>query len=422
MTFSELNLIEPLLQAIAEKGYTEPTPIQRQAIPHVLAGHDLVGCAQTGTGKTAAFVLPLMQRMVVDGLPAEGGPRKIRTLILTPTRELAAQIDSCCRDYGTHLPLRHGVIFGGVSQLPQKQMLREGVDLLIATPGRLLDMLFQRVITLDDLRYFVLDEADRMLDMGFILDIRRLMYHIPDQRQTLFFSATMPDSILRLAESIVRFPHRVSVAPPASTVDTITQRVIAAEKEEKRELLTSILRERSTGSVLVFSRTKHGADRIAKILNRAGIGALAIHGDKSQGAREKAMNGFRDGTCRVLIATDLASRGIDIAELPLVINYDLPREAETYVHRIGRTGRAGAAGEAISFCSEEERPLLADIMKLTGLRLVKEEESGTALLVKPKPEIAHKPEHENNRKQHAPRTQTSRRKNRHFRHKPKGGN
>ncbi|WP_300797524.1 DEAD/DEAH box helicase, partial [uncultured Alistipes sp.] len=376
MTFQELNLTEPLLRAVTEKGYQTPTPIQQQAIPPALAGRDLLGCAQTGTGKTAAFTLPILQHLAA--VPVRGR-RPIRALVLTPTRELAIQIDDCCRDYARHTAVRHAVVFGGVSQRPQVEELARGVDLLIATPGRLLDLIGQGFISLDAVRHFVLDEADRMLDMGFIHDIRRILPLLPARRQTLFFSATMPPEIERLAATILHDPVHITVTPPASVVETIRQQVLFVEKADKRERLTELLRERSEESVLVFSRTKHGADRIARQLTRAGIEARAIHGDKSQGARERALGDFRTGACRVLIATDIAARGIDIRELPLVVNFDLPEVAETYVHRIGRTGRAGSAGQALSFCATEERELLDAILKLTGLTLA-EQPDGTALL------------------------------------------
>ena len=385
MTFDELNLTEPILRAVVEKGYTVPTPIQQQAIPPALDGRDLIGCAQTGTGKTAAFTLPILQLLAAERVR---GRRPVRALVLTPTRELAIQIDECCRDYARYTELRHAVIFGGVNQRPQVDALQRGVDLLIATPGRLLDLIGQGLLTLAEVRYFVLDEADRMLDMGFIHDIRRILPMLPPKRQTLFFSATMPDEIRRLTTTILHDPVTVTVTPPASVVDTIRQTLFFAEKAEKRELLIRLLRGRSEESVLVFSRTKHGADRIARILTKAGIEARAIHGDKSQGARERAMNDFRSGRCRVLIATDIAARGIDISELPLVINYDLPEVPETYVHRIGRTGRAGCEGSAIAFCSEEERPLLRDIEKLTGLVLSATDDEGEYMLEKGVPAAA----------------------------------
>ena len=295
MTFQELNLIEPLKRAVAEKGYTTPTPIQQQAIPPALEGRDLMGCAQTGTGKTAAFTLPILQLLAAE--PRTKGRRTIKALVLTPTRELAAQIDECCRDYARYTDIRHCVIFGGVNQRPQVDALQRGIDLLVATPGRLLDLIGQGYVSLADIRFFVLDEADRMLDMGFIHDIRRILPLLPRERQTLFFSATMPDDIVKLANTMLRNPAHVTVTPPASVVETIRQSVLFAEKAEKRTLLASLLRERPESSVLVFSRTKHGADRIARILTKAGIEGRAIHGDKSQGARERAMNDFRSGAC-----------------------------------------------------------------------------------------------------------------------------
>ena len=367
MKFQDLRLSEPLLRAIGEKGYTDPTPIQQQAIPPVLEGRDLQGCAQTGTGKTAAFTLPMLQLLAAD--PAPKGRRPIRALVLTPTRELAIQIDECCRDYARYTPIRHCVIFGGVNQRPQVDALQKGVDLLVATPGRLLDLIGQGYVTLDTIRFFVLDEADRMLDMGFIHDIRRILPLLPERRQTLFFSATMPESIAALAAKILRNPVLVTVTPPASVVETIAQTVHFAEKAEKSQLLIDLLSASDAQQVLVFSRTKHGADKLAKILNRAGIRSCAIHGNKSQNARVKAMNDFKSGECRVMIATDIAARGIDIDQLPLVINYELPEVAETYVHRIGRTGRAGHEGAAWSFCSEDEFEYLCDIQKLTGLTI-----------------------------------------------------
>ena len=367
MKFQDLRLSEPLLRAIGEKGYTDPTPIQQQAIPPVLEGRDLQGCAQTGTGKTAAFTLPMLQLLAAE--PAPKGRRPIRALVLTPTRELAIQIDECCRDYARYTPIRHCVIFGGVNQRPQVDALQKGVDLLVATPGRLLDLIGQGYVTLDTIRFFVLDEADRMLDMGFIHDIRRILPLLPERRQTLFFSATMPESIAALAAKILRNPVLVTVTPPASVVETIAQTVHFAEKAEKSQLLIDLLSASDAQQVLVFSRTKHGADKLAKILNRAGIRSCAIHGNKSQNARVKAMNDFKSGECRVMIATDIAARGIDIDQLPLVINYEPPEVAETYVHRIGRTGRAGHEGAAWSFCSEDEFEYLCDIQKLTGLTI-----------------------------------------------------
>ena len=367
MKFQDLRLSEPLLRAIGEKGYTDPTPIQQQAIPPVLEGRDLQGCAQTGTGKTAAFTLPMLQLLAAE--PAPKGRLPIRALVLTPTRALATQIDECCPDYARDTPIRHSAIFARVHQRPQGDALQKGVDLLVATPGRLLDLIGQGYVTLDTIRFFVLDEADRMLDMGFIHDIRRILPLLPERRQTLFFSATMPESIAALAAKILRNPVLVTVTPPASVVETIAQTVHFAEKAEKSQLLIDLLSASDAQQVLVFSRTKHGADKLAKILNRAGIRSCAIHGNKSQNARVKAMNDFKSGECRVMIATDIAARGIDIDQLPLVINYELPEVAETYVHRIGRTGRAGHEGAAWSFCSEDEFEYLCDIQKLTGLTI-----------------------------------------------------
>ena len=367
MNFQELNLPNALLRALRDKEYERPTPIQMQAIPAALEGRDILGTAQTGTGKTAAFALPVLANLLRR--PPVGRGRPIRALILTPTRELALQIDESLGDYAKYTPLRTCVVFGGVNQRPQIDCLKRGVDVLTATPGRLLDLIGQGHISLKQIEFFVLDEADRMLDMGFIHDIRRLLPLLPGQRQTLLFSATMPKTIERLAADLLNDPVRVAVEPVASVVDTIEQRLCYVEKPEKKQALISALKENDGRSVLVFSRTKHGADRIARIVSKAGIGCDAIHGDKSQGARERAMNDFRSGACRVLIATDIAARGIDISELPLVINYDLPEVPETYVHRIGRTGRAGRDGQAITFCASDERPMLADIQKLTGKKL-----------------------------------------------------
>ena len=367
MTFKDLNITESILKAIQEKGYTVPTPIQEKAIPAALAGHDVLGCAQTGTGKTASFAIPIIQRIVLE---KESGKRKgIQALILTPTRELALQISECIQDYAKNTRIRHGVIFGGVNQHPQMDMLRKGIDILVATPGRLLDLMNQGYIHLSTVRYFVLDEADRMLDMGFIHDIKRILPNLPKDKQTLFFSATMPDTLVSLMNSLLKNPVKISVTPKSSTVSAIEQTVYFVEKKEKSQLLISILQESKGQSVLVFSRTKHNADKIVKVLGKAGIGSQAIHGNKSQAARQLALNNFKSGKTRVMIATDIASRGIDISELPLVINYDLPDVPETYVHRIGRTGRAGNAGTALSFCSQEERKLINDIQKLPGKRL-----------------------------------------------------
>ena len=365
MTFQDLPLQPAILKAVAEAGYTSPSPIQAGAIPPVLAGRDLLGCAQTGTGKTAAFALPILQN-----LSAQTPQRPcIRALILTPTRELALQIGDSFSAYGKHLKLRHTVIFGGVGQQPQVEALRRGVDILIACPGRLNDLIGQRLIDLSGIEIFVLDEADRMLDMGFIHDVKKVIAKLPRRRQTLLFSATMPKEIEELADSLLHDPAVVKVDPVSSTVDRIDQKLYFVEKKQKIELLAYLLQDKSIVNALVFSRTKHGADRIARLLNKAGITAAAIHGNKSQTARVNALEGFKAGKTRVLVATDIAARGIDISELSHVFNYDLPEVSETYVHRIGRTARAGADGVAISFCSTEEREYLAGIEKLNRKKI-----------------------------------------------------
>ena len=367
MTFKELNISEPVLKALSSKKYENPTPIQVQAIPIALGGHDLLGIAQTGTGKTAAFAIPIIQQL---NRPQERNQRcEIKALILTPTRELAIQIDECFRDYARYTNLRHAVIFGGVNQRPQVDKLKKGVDILIATPGRLLDLIGQKHLTLNHIRHFVLDEADRMLDMGFIHDVRRLLPMLPNHRQTLFFSATMPAAIAKLSKEILHKPERVEVTPTASVVDTIEQQLYFVEKPQKSALLLSLLEKENDKSALVFSRTKHGADRIAKTLKKKGIDCESIHGDKAQNARQRALSDFKSGKIRVIVATDIAARGIDIANLEMVINYDLPDVAETYVHRIGRTGRAGNSGVALTFCAQEEHAMVNDIQKLTGKRL-----------------------------------------------------
>ena len=365
MTFQNLPLQPAILKAVAEAGYTNPSPIQAGAIPPVLAGRDLLGCAQTGTGKTAAFALPILQN-----LSAQTPQRPcIRALILTPTRELALQIGDSFSAYGKHLKLRHTVIFGGVGQQPQVEALRRGVDILIACPGRLNDLIGQRLIDLSGIEIFVLDEADRMLDMGFVHDVKKVIAKLPRRRQTLLFSATMPKEIEELADSLLHDPAVVKVDPVSSTVDRIDQKLYFVEKKQKIELLAYLLQDKSIVNALVFSRTKHGADRIARLLNKAGITAAAIHGNKSQTARVNALEGFKAGKTRVLVATDIAARGIDISELSHVFNYDLPEVPETYVHRIGRTARAGADGVAISFCSTEEREYLAGIEKLNRKKI-----------------------------------------------------
>ncbi|HTN20053.1 MAG TPA: DEAD/DEAH box helicase [Pelobium sp.] len=363
MTFSELELIEPIQKALSTQGYTKPTPIQAQAIPLLLQEKDLLGCAQTGTGKTAAFAIPILQLLHQQG-PQQKGSRKIKALIVTPTRELAIQIGESFADYGKNLHLTHTVIFGGVGQKAQTDVLQRGVDILVATPGRLLDLINQRFITLRDINFFVLDEADRMLDMGFIHDVKKLIALLPARRQSLFFSATMPPAITKLANTILNNPVRVEVTPVSSTADTINQFLYYVDKNNKNALLLHILENKAIKTALVFTRTKHGADKVVKVLNAKGIKAAAIHGNKSQNARQNALAQFKDQTLRVLVATDIAARGIDIDELAYVINYEIPNIAETYVHRIGRTGRAGANGTAFSFCDAEEKEYLKDIHKL----------------------------------------------------------
>ncbi len=366
-SFTELNLIKPLLLALEKKGYQEPTPIQAQAIPPVLAGEDLMGCAQTGTGKTASFVIPILQRLTEQG-PSKLRP-KIKVLILTPTRELAIQIQESIENYGAFLHLKSAVIYGGVNQFSQVNQLRAGVDILTATPGRLLDLIGQRIISLKDIEVFVLDEADRMLDMGFIHDVRRVIALLPTERQSLFFSATMPDDIVRLANQILKDPVSISVTPPATTAETITQSLYYVDRSNKYHLLVDVLQQQIDDSVLVFSRTKHGADKLVKILHKRNITAAAIHGDKSQNARQKALAQFKAREIKVLIATDIAARGIDISALKYVINYDIPNIPESYVHRIGRSGRAGASGVAISFADFDEIPFIKDIEKTIGMKI-----------------------------------------------------
>ena len=362
MTFSNLKLIKPLVLALDKKGYTEPTPIQEQAIPHILAGKDIFGCAQTGTGKTAAFALPILQ--LLDAKKDLTKPRTIKALILAPTRELASQISENFLAYGYNLGISHCTIFGGVSQLSQTTALKRGVDVLVATPGRLLDLINQGYVKLHNVEYFVLDEADRMLDMGFINDIKKLITKLPTKRQTLFFSATAAPDIMKLANTILKDPISVAVTPVSSTASLVTQTVYYVKKENKRLLLKHVLSNDKIEHALVFTRTKRGADKVAKDLNAMGVSAEAIHGNKSQGARERALKGFKNRTIRILVATDIASRGIDVDKLSHVINYEIPEQAETYVHRIGRTGRAGESGVAMSFCTNEEMPYLKDINKL----------------------------------------------------------
>ncbi len=365
MPFNNLNIIEPIVRALKTEGYTKPTPIQEQAIPLLLERKDLLGCAQTGTGKTAAFAIPILQ-LLYEEKSEERTPRKIKALILTPTRELAIQIDESFAAYGKHTGLRHTVIFGGVSQHAQVNVLKSGIDILTATPGRLLDLMNQGFIHLNNLKFFVLDEADRMLDMGFIHDVKKIIAKLPAKRQTLFFSATMPPEIQKLANTILRNPVKVEVTPPATTVDAITQSLYYVDKGNKKNLLIHLLSDSSIASALVFTRTKHGADRVAKDLNKAKIHAEAIHGNKSQNARQRALSQFKSKHTRVLVATDIAARGIDVDDLSHVINFELPNIPETYVHRIGRTGRAEKSGVAISFCDGEEKEFLRDINKLIG--------------------------------------------------------
>jgi ATP-dependent RNA helicase RhlE len=364
VSFNNLQLIEPLLKALSKEEYTRPTPIQERSIPVILQKRDLLACAQTGTGKTAAFVIPMLQLMHEQKGSTTPLSHKVQALILTPTRELAIQIGESIKAYGHYLPLRYEVIFGGVSQYNQVQSLRRGVDILVATPGRLLDLMQQGHIGLRDIEYFVLDEADRMLDMGFVHDVKRIITKLPEKRQTLFFSATMPNEINQLANMLLHNPVKVEVAPPATTVDLIQQSVYYTEKHNKQSLLIHLLKDTWIETVLVFTQMKHGADRLTRSLNNAGIRSEAIHGNKAQAARQKALNNFKNKTIRVLVATDIAARGIDIDELTHVINYDLPNIPETYVHRIGRTGRAGANGTAISFCDWSEKIFLSDIQKL----------------------------------------------------------
>lgn len=367
MQFTDLNLIEPILKSLAEEWYTSPTPIQEQSIPIILEWTDLLGCAQTGTGKTAAFALPIIQ--LLSATPRTEKKRKIRSLILTPTRELAVQIQESFRAYGRYTSLRSTVIFGGVGQFAQVNTLDAGIDILIATPGRLMDLIGQKHITLADIEIFVLDEADRMLDMGFIHDVKKLITMLPKKRQSLFFSATMPPEIVKLAETILQKPSKVTVTPVSSTVEVIKQEIYYVDRLNKNHLLKHLLEDQNIKTVLVFTRTKHGADKVVRMLTEHGIIAEAIHGNKWQNARQRALANFKAQTTRVLVATDIAARGIDIDELEYVINYEIPNIAETYVHRIGRTGRAGAKWTAISFCDGEEREYLRDIESLIAKKV-----------------------------------------------------
>ncbi|MDR3704439.1 MAG: DEAD/DEAH box helicase [Paludibacteraceae bacterium] len=368
MSFQSLGLIEPILKAIQEEGYTTPTPIQAEAIPIVLKRTDLLGCAQTGTGKTAAFAVPILQILSEEPKQYER-KRKIRSLIVTPTRELAIQIGESINTYGKYTNITNTVIFGGVNQSSQVNALRNGVDILIATPGRLLDLMNQKIISLRDIEIFVLDEADRMLDMGFIHDVKKLLAVLPEKKQSLFFSATMPPEIVKLSNSILHRPLKVEVTPVSSTADTIDQFIYFVDKGNKVPLLLDILKNKDIKTVLVFTRTKHGADKVVRVLLKNDIKAEAIHGNKAQNARQRALTNFKDQTTRVLVATDIAARGIDVDNLQYVINFELPNVPESYVHRIGRTGRANNDGTAYSFCDAEEKAYLKDIEKLIGKKI-----------------------------------------------------
>ena len=379
MKFENLRIIEPILKALAEEGYKAPTPIQEQAIPHALEGKDILGCAQTGTGKTAAFAIPIIQN--IYGQSNKGSSRKIQSLILTPTRELAVQIEESFKTYGRYTNLKYCTVYGGVSQKPQTEKLRRGVDVLVATPGRLIDLINQRQVNLSNVSMFVLDEADRMLDMGFIHDVKKIISCIPKKRQTQFFSATMPKEITELVNSILVDPVKVSVTPASPTVDKIKQSVYFVDKANKKKLLVYLLKNKNIDSALVFTRTKHEADKVEKDLKANKITAQAIHGDKSQGARQMALNNFKSGKIKVLVATDIAARGIDIDELSHVINYNLPNISETYIHRIGRTGRAGLGGTSISFCEYEEKDYLKNIQKLIKKTIPTAEENPYPMLI-----------------------------------------
>ncbi len=403
MKFTELGLSQPLLDAIELQGYDTPSPIQAKAIPHALEGKDVMAAAQTGTGKTAGFTLPILHRLSKMPKP-QGNGNQTRALILTPTRELAAQVAASVETYGQNLKMKSVVVFGGVKINPQMQKLRGGTDVLIATPGRLLDLQNQNAVQLDKLEILVLDEADRMLDMGFIHDIRRVLKMIPKKRQTLLFSATFSKEIRDLAKTFTHQPVEVSVSPPNTTVETVQQKVIAVEKADKTRILIRLIQENDWFQVLVFSRTKHGANKLVKKLLAQGVEASAIHGNKSQGARTKALAQFKDGKCRVLVATDIAARGIDIDQLPHVVNFDLPNVPEDYVHRIGRTGRAGASGEAVSLVSHDEAILLRDIERLIKMKIPREQLDGyeplntlPESLDNVRPSKANKPKQQNNR-------------------------
>jgi len=362
MKFSDLDIIEPILKAVHQAGYTSPSPIQEQSIPVLLQKKDLLGCAQTGTGKTAAFSIPIIQHLFLN--KKHNNPRQIKALVISPTRELAIQINDSFETYGKYTSIKSTVVFGGVKQNAQVNAVKRGVDVLVATPGRLLDLINQGFISIKHIEYFVLDEADHLLDMGFIHDIRKIVELLPHKRQSLFFSATMPQEIVNLSHKILGNPHKITIKPQQATAERVGQSVYYVSKKSKAKLLTHILQSESFDSTIVFSRTKHGADKIARILKKGNINAEAIHGNKSQNARQRTLSSFKGGETKVLVATDIAARGIDVSQLALVVNYDLPNISETYVHRIGRTGRAAASGVAISFCSGEEKPYLKDIQKL----------------------------------------------------------
>ncbi|CAN5500152.1 DEAD/DEAH box helicase [soil metagenome] len=367
-SFEALPLAAPLQRALRERNYTAMTPIQAQAIPLLLEGRDLLGCAQTGTGKTAAFALPILNALHNDPRPLR--PKSPRVLVLTPTRELATQVGKSLETYGCHLDIRHALVYGGVGQFPQVKALKHGVDILVACPGRLLDLIEQRHIDLSSVEFFVLDEVDRMLDMGFVRDVRKIVSMIPSKRQSLFFSATMAPPLVELARTILRDPAAVRITPETTTAENVAQRVCFVTKDDKRGLLIRLLQEQKPGELtIVFGRTKHGSDKICKFINNSGINAEAIHGNRSQPQRDKTLNRFRGGSLPVLVATDVAARGVDVKDVTLVINHDLPNEPEAYIHRIGRTGRAGADGHAVSFCSDDEIDYLREIEKLIGRRI-----------------------------------------------------
>jgi ATP-dependent RNA helicase RhlE len=400
MSFESFGLFEPLLRAIDGEGYTTPTPIQTQAIPHVIAGRDLLGCAQTGTGKTAAFALPLLHRLTHAGSPPKGHGRRIRALVLSPTRELAGQIGESFRTYGQFTTLRQTVVYGGVNQNRQTKALKNGVDILVATPGRLIDLMNQGFIDLSHVETFVLDEADRMLDMGFMPDVKHIISELPAHRQTLLFSATMPEPIERLASAILRDPVRIRIAPVKATSELVEHSVYFVPRKQKSRLLANFLHSRAFTRVLVFTRTKRGADQVAKQLTKSGIPADAIHGNKSQNARQRALDDFKADRTHVLVATDIASRGIDVEGISHVLNYDLPDEAETYVHRIGRTGRAGATGRAVTLCDHDERRQLKAIERLIRQNLQVETDIPLSELPK---DSAHSQSEERDRPPRAPK-------------------